>query len=116
MFWIARVVLVGWIAMCALVMGMRMGLIALKRPPFPDRLRVPFEILHMAIAGIGGGWICVKSGRDETVLCALLLAAWCSGLELISLRRGWTTFERAHAMAGIVIAPLSIIASALFLM
>jgi hypothetical protein len=50
---------------------------------------------------------------DETVLCALFLAAWCSGLELISLRRGLTTFERAHAIAGIVIAPLSMIASAL---
>ena len=32
------------------------------------------------------------------MLCALHLAAWCSGLELISLRRGWTTFERAHAI------------------
>jgi hypothetical protein len=50
---------------------------------------------------------------DETVLCALFLAAWCSGLELISLRRGLTTFERAHAIAGIGIAPLSMIASAL---
>jgi hypothetical protein len=38
----------------------------------------------------------IRRGRD--LLCALLLAAWCSGLELISLRRGWTTFERAHAI------------------
>ncbi|MDQ1422259.1 MAG: hypothetical protein QOJ52_4221, partial [Acidimicrobiaceae bacterium] len=55
-------------------------------------------------------------GREETVLCALLLAAWCSGLELISLQRGWTTFDLAHAIAGIVIAPLTIIISALLLL
>jgi hypothetical protein len=113
---IAGVVFTGWIGMFALVMGMRMCLVALKRPPFPDRVTVPFEILHMILAGIGGGWICVKSGRDEAVFCALLLATWCAGLELISLRLGWTTFERAHSLSGIVVAPLSVIASALFLL
>lgn len=112
---IAGVVLAGWVGMFALIMGMRMFMVFLKRPPFPERVRVPFEVIHNIFAGIGGGWVCVKSGQNDVVLCAMLLAAWCSGLEWISLRLGWTTFERAHSISGIVLAPLSVVASALLL-
>ena len=115
MFSMVKIVFQGWIGMCVLVMAMRMALVALRRPPFPDRIRVPFEFVHAMLAGIGGGWICARFGREETLLSAALLAAWCSGLEFVSLRAGWTSYEWAHATSMILIAPISVIASALML-
>jgi hypothetical protein len=110
--WTLRVVLEGWIAMFAIVMGLRIVMVTVKLPPIPDRIRVPFEHTHDH-SGLAGGWICARSGQGGQLNCALLLATFCSVLEVLSLRLGWTKFEFAHSVAGIVVAPVVIVLSAL---
>ena len=115
MLHVSTVVFTGWIGMFALIMGMRISLVAIERPPYSKLVREPFEILHMIVAGMGGAWVCVRIGQTEIWLCATLLALWCSSLELVSLRFGWTTLERVHSFAGIVIAPASVVIGTLLM-
>lgn len=113
---ILGVVLEGWIAMFAIVMAFRMAVVTVNLPPIPDRIRVPFEFIHLTIAGFAGGWICARNGQGGQIACAFLLATFCSGLEVLSLRLGWTSFDFAHSVAGIVVVPVAIVLSALFWM
>jgi hypothetical protein len=114
MLQIAGVILAGWIGMFALILGMRMSIAGLRPPPYPEWFRILFEALHNIAAGVAGGWLCARGGK-EAIFCAVLLAAWCAGLEVTSLKLGWTTFERAHSISGIVLAPLSVVVTALVL-
>jgi hypothetical protein len=75
---LAEVLFGGWVGIVHIDYGNADVHGFLKRPPFPERVRVLFEVIHNIFAGI--------------------LATWCSVLEWISLRLGWTTFERAHSI------------------
>jgi len=69
-----------------------------QAPPIPIWLRVPFEFVHMTVAGLAGGWVCVRNASDAPLLCALLLAIWCAGIELLALPFRWTTFDLALSL------------------
>src|ERR1700730_17670967 len=99
--------------MFAIVMGLRIAMVTVKLPPIPDRIRVPFEFIHMTIAGLAGGCICAGSGQGGESGGVGFLATFCSVLEVLSRRFGWTNFESAHSIAGIVVAPVTIVISAL---
>src|SRR5690349_20851842 len=105
----------GWAIMAALIMGMRMVMISIWQPPLPHRLQVAFEFAHLTIAGVIGGWVCAKAAPDAPLVCATVLAIVIAGLELISLRRGWTTYHFAHSVAGIIAAPVAVVISAMWM-
>ncbi len=108
------VVLTAWLAVAALMVGMRMGLVGIRRPPYPDRVRVPFEIIHAAVAGLGGGLVCARRGGETALACALVLGVSAAALELVSVRVGWTSFDKAHAFATNVVTPVALAAGAIF--